>query len=68
MEKVKHKVLLPSIDGKHVKKYLDDEYQYFHNKDVLIKGLLNGSLDLDYPSNQKIVRIFTSSTFTGKNT
>lgn len=31
-----------------------------------IKAVLHGDMMTKYPSNAKIVRIFTSSTFTGK--
>ncbi len=33
----------------------------------IIEALLKGRLDQEYPLTQKIVRIFTSSTFTGIN-
>ncbi len=67
MKKVTRKILSPSFDGKDNKKDLDDKHVTFSNRNFLIKGILNGRLDLDYPSSHKIVRVFTSSTFTGKN-
>ncbi|KAK7088537.1 hypothetical protein V1264_022446 [Littorina saxatilis] len=38
-----------------------------HNKDDIITSLLSGDVTKDFPSSDKIVRIFLSSTFTGQS-
>ena len=49
-----------------IPKSLGDEQGTLLDVEEVVGWALHGRLDCDYPENSKIVRIFTSSTFTGK--
>ena len=49
-----------------IPKKLENEQGTSLDVDEVVGWALHGKLDCEYPENSKIVRIFTSSTFTGK--
>ena len=49
-----------------IPKKLENEQDTSLDVDEVVGLALHGKMDCEYPENSKIVRIFTSSTFTGK--
>ena len=49
-----------------IPKKLENEQDTSLDVDEVVGWALHGKMDCEYPENSKIVRIFTSSTFTGK--